>query len=105
MADYVRAWQCIGCGSIEAPQTCIGVCEHRKVQFVYAFEHEAALARERQRADALESVVRQLARTSPRQGEFERSYRALQELARRALSSLAQRADERSGEADTQAPG
>ena len=22
---YVAAWQCIGCGKIEAPQTCIGV--------------------------------------------------------------------------------
>ena len=22
---YVAAWQCMGCGKIEAPQTCIGV--------------------------------------------------------------------------------
>jgi hypothetical protein len=102
MADYVKAWQCIGCGSIEAPQTCIGICEHRKVQFVYAFEHEAALAHERRRADALETVVRQLARSTPRAGEWERSYRALQDLARRALS-LARRGDERSGAADAQA--
>jgi hypothetical protein len=45
MSDYVKAWQCIGCGKIEAPQTCVGVCQNRKVEFVYAFEHEAALAR------------------------------------------------------------
>jgi hypothetical protein len=44
MADHVKAWQCIGCGNIEAPQTCIGVCEHHKVQFVYAFEHDRVLA-------------------------------------------------------------
>jgi hypothetical protein len=24
MNDYVKAWQCIGCGKIETPQTCIG---------------------------------------------------------------------------------
>ena len=44
MTEYVKAWQCIGCGKIEAPQTCIGVCQDRKVSFVYAFEHEKALA-------------------------------------------------------------
>jgi hypothetical protein len=31
MKDYVKAWQCIGCGKIEAPQACIGVCQDRKV--------------------------------------------------------------------------
>jgi len=47
MTDYVKAWQCIGCGRIEAPQPCIGVCQDRKVQFVYAGEHEEALAHSR----------------------------------------------------------
>jgi len=64
MTDYVKAWQCIGCGKIEAPQNCIGVCEDRKVQFVYAFEHEEALAEARRaqhRAKILEVVVRQRA--------------------------------------------
>jgi hypothetical protein len=90
MADYVKAWQCIGCGKIEAPQTCIGVCQDRRVEFVYAFEHEEALAQARrlqQRVEALEGVVRQLALTTPRDGAWERSYRALQDEARRALSS------------------
>ena len=56
MNAYVKAWQCIGCGKIEAPQTCIGVCQDRKVEFVYAFEHEEALAQlkvARQQAEAL----------------------------------------------------
>lgn len=39
MNETVKAWQCIGCGEIEAPQTCIGVCQDRKVDFVYASEH------------------------------------------------------------------
>jgi hypothetical protein len=91
MPDYVKAWQCIGCGKIEAPQQCIGICQDRKVTFVYAFEHEEALARLREaeeRAASLEGVLRQLAGTTPRAGEWERSYRALQERARRALSAL-----------------
>ena len=88
MTDYVKAWQCIGCGRIEAPQTCIGVCEYRKAEFVYAFEHEQVLAEAagaRRRADALEALVRRLACTTPREGEWERSFRALQEQARRVL--------------------
>ena len=92
MTDYVKAWQCIGCGRIDSPQNCIGVCEYRKAEFVYAFEHEQVLtqaADARRRADALEALVRQLASTTPSKGEWERSYRALQERARRALAGLA----------------
>jgi hypothetical protein len=90
MTDYVKAWQCIGCGKIEAPQPCIGICQDRKVQFVYAYEYEEVVAQARraqQRAEALEAVVRQLAFTAPRNGEWERSYKALQTQARRALSA------------------
>ena len=43
--DYLQAWQCIGCGRIEAPQPCVGICQDRKVLLVDANEHEAALAR------------------------------------------------------------
>ena len=83
----VKAWQCIGCGSIEAPQTCIGICQHRKVEFVYAAEHEQALARVEARAARLEQLVRQLALATPRAGDWERSYRALQQRARALLAS------------------
>ena len=92
MTDYVKAWQCIGCGMIEAPQTCIGVCEYRRADLVYAFDHEQALAQAaaaRRQADALMSLVRQLACTTPREGEWERSYRALQQEARHVLAVLA----------------
>jgi hypothetical protein len=90
MTERVQAWQCIGCGKIEAPQTCIGVCQDRKVEFVYAFEHEETLAQlklARGKAAALGALVRQLARTTPHEGEWERSYRALQNQARRALAA------------------
>ena len=93
MTEYVKAWQCIGCGMIEAPQTCIGVCEYRKAELIYAFDHEQAIAEviaeARRRTEALVALARQLASTTPREGEWERSYRAMQDQARRALSALA----------------
>ena len=91
MKETVKAWQCIGCGKIEAPQTCIGVCQDRKVEFVYASEHSEALAelaQARRRALLLEALVRRLAATNPRQGGWEHSYRALQEQARSSLAAL-----------------
>ena len=90
MSEYVKAWQCIGCGKIEAPQTCVGVCQDRRVEFVYAAEHEEALlelARERARAARLEALVRQLAHTTPHRDEWQRSYLALQNQARQALAA------------------
>jgi hypothetical protein len=91
MNDYVKAWQCIGCGKIEAPQTCIGICQDRKVQFVYADEHEqtlAELAAARRKADALEALVRRLAYASPHKDRWEYSYRVMQEQARTLLRSM-----------------
>jgi hypothetical protein len=89
MFDTVKAWQCIGCGRIEAPQPCIGVCQDRRAEFVYASEHADALAaaeRARRRASAFEVLLRQLAHTTPRSGGWERSYRSLQEHARHVLA-------------------
>jgi len=89
MTEYVKAWQCIGCGKIEAPQTCVGICQDRKVQFVYAEDYDAAVARIAQlheRTGTLEAIVRQLTTITPRDGEWERSYRALAQRARQALA-------------------
>ena len=91
MTDFVQAWQCIGCGRIEAPQPCIGVCQDRKVRFVYAGEHEEALQRARRaerQADRLKELARQLAFVNPQSGQWERCYRAAQSRARRALARL-----------------
>jgi hypothetical protein len=90
MVERVKAWQCIGCGKIEAPQTCVGVCQDRRVEFVYADEYAEALAQleqERSRVKALETLVRQLARTTPHRGAWERSYLAMQDQARRILGT------------------
>lgn len=72
----MKAWQCMGCGRIESSETCIGICQDRPVEFVYAFEHEQALA-----------LLRQIAWSTPRAGDWERSYRELQARARKLLAA------------------
>ena len=89
--ERVTVWQCIDCGKIEGPRPCIGVCEDRKVEIVYASIHDEAIAQLafiRRQAEALEAFVRRFARTTPREGEWERSYRAWQDQARRTLVAL-----------------
>jgi hypothetical protein len=92
MPERVTAWQCIGCGRIEGAQPCIGVCQDRKVDFVYAADYDKALAQlalKGRQAKTLATLVRQLAYTTPREGEWEHTYRALQARARRMLEELA----------------
>lgn len=74
MATPMKAWQCIGCGRLEGQQPCIGICEDRPVDLVYAADHAP-----------FEALVRRLASTTPLSGEWERTYRALQEEARALL--------------------
>jgi hypothetical protein len=98
MNDYVKAWQCIGCGRIEGPQTCIGICQDRKVEFVYASEHQETLTQltlARRQASALETLVRRLASTNPRADAWEQSYRAMQEQARSTLAAIGNASQER----------
>ncbi len=90
MTERITAWQCIGCGRIEGAQPCVGICQDRKATFVYASEHDEVLtqlALEQQRAEALTGLVRQIANTTPRAGEWERTYRALQARARQTLGT------------------
>ena len=85
MAERLTAWECIGCGRIEGAQQCVGICQDRKMDFVYASDFDNLRAR----AEALSALVRQLAHTTPRDGEWERTYRALQARAQKALSQFA----------------
>jgi hypothetical protein len=87
-AERITAWRCIGCGKIEAPQPCIGVCQDRKVDLVDAVDYDQATAdgsAARSQAEDLARLVRRLAHTTPSDGEWERSYRALQAQARALL--------------------
>lgn len=88
MSVQLTAWECIGCGRIEGAQPCVGVCQDRKINLVYASDHEevlAQLAGLRTQMEELKAIVRRLACTMPRDGEWETSYRALHERAQRAL--------------------
>jgi hypothetical protein len=78
VTERIKAWQCIGCGKIDAHQPCLGICQDQKVDLVYAYDFDRAMARTAE----LETLVRLLAHTTPRAGEWEHSYRLLQERAR-----------------------
>jgi hypothetical protein len=79
--ERLIAWRCIGCGRIDGPQPCVGVCQDRKVELVDAGVADALQSR----IDALEAVLRQLALATPRAGEWQRSYLELQSRARQLL--------------------
>ncbi len=92
MTERITAWQCIGCGRIEGAQPCVGICEDRRAEFVHASDYDAALAQlalARRQLEDLAMLVRQLARTTPRKGGWEQTYRALQARARRTLEKHA----------------
>jgi hypothetical protein len=81
MAETIKAWQCVGCGRLEGPAQCVGVCQDQPVELVAAADYRKAVAR----AEALEEVVRRIAHTAPKKGQCERTWLALQGDARKAL--------------------
>ena len=86
--DTIKAWRCIGCGRLEAPAECIGVCEDRKVEIVGTWDYAAvvsALEEADERIAALESLLGRLAHITPREGAWKDSYLALQAQARALL--------------------
>lgn len=83
-AAYVTAWWCAGCGRIEAPQPCLGVCVRRPVDYVRAHEHARALAaiEEARRTEVdLTAMARQAAWVMPRPGHAAETWTALRERA------------------------
>ncbi len=86
--EKIIVWQCIGCGRIEGPQPCVGVCQDKKVALVSGEAYDAVATRLRDseaRLAALEGLATRLALAQPRNGAWEKSYRALQVEARRTL--------------------
>ena len=81
MAETITAWQCIGCGRVDAPRPCIGVCEDRKVELVALGDYEAA----RSQRDAFASLLRLLIATTPSTGHWQDTYLAMQQRARSLL--------------------
>lgn len=88
----ITAWECIGCGKIEAPQTCIGICQDRKAELVYATNYDetvAELARTQQALASAQSLIRRMAHTRPRDGQWEQTLRYFQAQAQAVLDQLA----------------
>lgn len=89
-ARTITAWQCIGCGRIEAPQTCIGVCQDRKIELVSAWDHaEALVALEEMeaRVHAFERFAARFAATTPREDAWKSSYLAFQRELRELIGT------------------
>jgi hypothetical protein len=91
MAEKITAWRCVGCGRVEAPQPCIGVCQDRQIQLVPVEDYDAiaaVLARLESETAILRAVVRDIATITPRADAAERTYGALQSRAREALGRV-----------------
>lgn len=89
MVETISAWQCIGCGKLDAPQPCVGVCEDRKVELVRAPDYHAAVAQLQQaqaRVAQLLTLTRLLATTTPSADQWQRTYLAPQQRARTPLA-------------------
>ena len=82
MSERITAWQCVGCGRVEAPRPCVGVCADRRVELANAADLDAA----QRRIETLATVVRQIAGTTPRPGRCIETWRALQARARAVLA-------------------
>jgi hypothetical protein len=90
----IEAWQCVGCGKLEAPQPCIGVCRDRKVLLVGLNDYEQALEERdglQQRIDALRALLVRLTRATPRDDGWAASWEQLQRQAQQALDADAAR--------------
>ncbi|HXS53103.1 MAG TPA: hypothetical protein VN782_11265 [Usitatibacter sp.] len=85
----IQVWQCVGCGRIDLPRPCVGICRDEKKAYVTAEDHDAVVAQLQAETEKLRRLVREIAGVTPRAGEFERGYRALQERARRLLEEIA----------------
>lgn len=90
-ADSVLTRWCPRCGGIDAPQPCIGVCVSRQVEWANLQSFEGERDRRARLVDELREVtdlVRALGFVTPRPGQEERNWEALQARARRALNAL-----------------
>lgn len=88
--ERITVWRCIGCGKIEGPQPCVGICQDRRVEMVFGDAHDAAMAeagRLAGRVVAMEALLRRLLHTTPRDGAWEDSWREFQRQARAALAA------------------
>ncbi len=87
-AETVIVWRCQDCGGIDAPQPCIDVCIWGPADWVDVISYESERSRaafDREVEQSLAGLLRRLAFATPRDGQWERSWRALQSQARLAF--------------------
>ena len=77
-SERIKVWQCVGCGRIDDPKPCIGVCRDQKVEYVLAVDHDREV-------EGLRALAETIAHTTPRAGQVEAAWRALQARARQVL--------------------
>jgi hypothetical protein len=82
MVQTIEGWRCIGCGRVDAPQPCIGVCEDRRVELVLAHDY----AEVAWRVEQLEEALALIARVNPKPDQLQASWDALQARARKLLN-------------------
>lgn len=82
-AETIKVWECIGCGRIDHPQPCVGVCQDRKAEYVRAIDYADAL----ERVENLENLLRRIAFTTPRAAEIEAAWKAFQRDARQLIGA------------------
>ena len=88
-AETTVVWRCPDCGGLDAAQPCIGVCIWRPLEWVEAgvFATERAQAlRNIELERSLVDVVSRFAHVTPRDGAWERNWRAFQGQARVVLA-------------------
>ena len=89
-AETVVIWRCQDCGGVDAPQECIDVCIWGPADWVAAASYESERSRaavDREVEQSLAGLLRRFAFATPRNGQWERSWRAFQSQARLALRS------------------
>jgi hypothetical protein len=88
--ELATTWWCARCGGIDAPQPCLGICVWRRVEWVNATLCEQQRARtlvERDAERRLCLLLRRVASVTPRVGQWERGWRALEAQARQTLQA------------------
>ena len=83
-APTVTVWRCEDCGGVDAPQPCIDVCIWGPADWMDAASYESERSRaaaDREVEQSLAGLLRRFAFATPRDGQWERSWRAFQSLA------------------------
>jgi hypothetical protein len=89
--ELATTWWCAGCGAIDAPQPCLGICIWRRVEWVNAILYERERARalaERDTERSLRLLLHRVASVTPRVGQWELGWRALAAQAVQGLNTI-----------------